>query len=150
MGEPKVGVGVLIFKENYLLLGKRLGSHGSNTWAPPGGHLEFQESFEDCAIREVKEETGLTIVNPEFLAITNDIFAEENKHYVTIFLCAHFPEDQEIKNLIPSKTESWEWCDVNRLPGKLFLPLKNLLAGENKDLFLELTGLKTEPDPYEG
>lgn len=144
MEQPKVGIGVLIFKENFLLLGKRIASHGKDTWAPPGGGLEAGESFEACAIREVKEETGLTITTPEFLAITNDIFADEQKHYVTIFMCVNMPEDQEVKNLIADKTESWEWCDVNRLPKKLFLPLQNLLAGEGKDLFLELTGLKED------
>ncbi len=54
----------------------------------PGGHLEFGESFEHCAIREVLEETGLSI-NPEsvqFLTATNDIMASERKHYVTIFV----------------------------------------------------------------
>jgi len=143
MKQPKVGIGVLIFNGKNILLGKRMASHGSNSWSPPGGHLEFGESFEDCAIREVKEETGLTITTPEFLAITNDIFETEDKHYVTIFLCAHFPEEQTIQNLEPEKTASWEWCDVNKLPANLFLPLQNLLAEEGKELLLELTGVNS-------
>ena len=140
MNDPKIGVGVLIFNGENVLLGKRKSSHGIDTWSAPGGHLEFQESFEDCAIREVKEETDLTIENPEFLAVTNDIFEDEDKHYVTIFMVAHYPEDQPVKNMEPDKTASWEWIDVKKLPSKLFLPLKNLLAGDGKDLLLELTG----------
>ena len=46
---PKVGVGVIVRREGRILLGKRKGSHGENTWAPPGGHLEFMESVEECA-----------------------------------------------------------------------------------------------------
>lgn len=62
---PAVGVGVLIFNDKkQMLLGKRKGSHGAGTWCNPGGHLEFGESFEQCAIREVEEETGLKIVDP--------------------------------------------------------------------------------------
>ena len=72
MTNPRVGIGVLIFKEQKILLGKRIMSHGSGTWSPPGGHLEFRESFEECAIREVNEETGLTIITPEFLAVFCD------------------------------------------------------------------------------
>jgi len=145
MSHPRVGIGVLIFNEQKILLGKRKGSHGADTWSPPGGHLELRESFEDCAIREVQEETGLTISTPEFLAVTNDIFEDDSdKHYVTVFLCAHFPEDQEVKNLEPEKTVAWEWIDVKKLPQKLFLPMKNLLAGEGKDLLLELTGAGEE------
>ena len=65
---------------------KRRGSHGAETWAPPGGHLEFGESFENCAMREVLEETGLKINGLKIAAATNDIFTNENKHYATIFL----------------------------------------------------------------
>ena len=81
--KPSVGLGVLIFNhKNEILLGKRINSHGDSTWGPPGGHLEFGESFEDCAIREVLEETGLKIHSPKFLAITNDIFHNEQKNYL--------------------------------------------------------------------
>ena len=142
MNTPKVGIGVLIFNDQKILLGKRKGSHGADSWSPPGGHLEFGESFEDCAVREVKEETGLALSHPEFLAVTNDIFTEENKHYVTIFMCAHFPEGQEVKNLEPDKTASWEWIDINKLPQRLFLPLQNLIKDDGMEMLLELTGAR--------
>ncbi|EXJ83525.1 hypothetical protein A1O1_07148 [Capronia coronata CBS 617.96] len=61
------------------LLGMRLGSHGADTWALPGGHLEFNETFEECAAREVLEETGL-VLDPEslrFLTATNDLMPLE-------------------------------------------------------------------------
>ncbi len=50
--KPLVGVGVLVFKDNKILMGRRKGSHGAGTWAPPGGHLEFGETPEDCAHNE--------------------------------------------------------------------------------------------------
>jgi 8-oxo-dGTP diphosphatase len=144
MDHPKVGIGVLIFNDQKILLGKRKKGHGAGMWAPPGGHLEFNELFEDCAIREVKEETGVTIEDPEYLAVTNDIFEEENQHYVTIFLCAHFPENQKVSNLEPEKTSAWQWFDLNELPENLFLPLENLIAGDGIDLLLSLTGAGSE------
>lgn len=52
----------------------------------PGGHLEFGESFAECAEREALEETGLEIGNVKLLVATNDII--EGKHYVTIFVTA--------------------------------------------------------------
>lgn len=80
------------------LLGRRLGSHGANTWALPGGHLEFGETFEECAAREVLEETGLEVdaERLEFLTATNDLMPSKQqqdssptrKHYVTIFMTA--------------------------------------------------------------
>jgi 8-oxo-dGTP diphosphatase len=57
---PKVGIGVAVVKKNFILLGKRKGSHGSGDWAFPGGHLEFGETPHECAYRELLEETGLT------------------------------------------------------------------------------------------
>jgi 8-oxo-dGTP diphosphatase len=53
----------------------------------PGGHLEYGESFADCAKREVLEETGLEIGEVKFLVATNDVFGE-GKHYITIFVTA--------------------------------------------------------------
>ncbi|KAI2915344.1 hypothetical protein CBS147343_3044 [Aspergillus niger] len=59
---PRVGVGVFVINhKGQLVLGQRKSSHGAGTWALPGGHLEFNESFEDCAAREVLEETGLNM-----------------------------------------------------------------------------------------
>ncbi len=125
--EPKVGIGVLIFQDAKLLLGKRKSSHGAYTWGPPGGHLEFGESFEACALREVQEETGLLLADLQVTEISNDIFLEENKHYVSIFLRAPYPQGQVLQNLEPHKIESWHWFDLAALPQPLFLPLQNLL-----------------------
>ena len=88
---PRVGVGVFIFDRTRgarFLIGKRKGSHGAGTWALPGGHLEHGESFEQCAMREVEEETGIRLEQPRFLTATNTVFAESGKHYVTIFMIA--------------------------------------------------------------
>ena len=58
----RVGVGIYIFnQEHQVLLGQRKSVHGYGCWCPPGGHLEFGETNEQAAIREVKEETNLDI-----------------------------------------------------------------------------------------
>ncbi len=123
---PKVGVGVCIMKENKVLLGKRKGAHGSGSWSFPGGHLEFNESWEECAARETLEETGIKIKNIRFGTVTNDIFKKENKHYITIFMLAEL-DCGEVKIMEPEKCEKWEWFDWGSLPQPLFVPLQNLL-----------------------
>lgn len=127
--KPRVGLGVIILNNKIeILLGKRIGSHGEATWAPPGGHLEYGESFEAAAMREVFEETGLKITTPAFFAMTNDFFAADDKHYVSVFMMVNYPSNQEITNCEPDKTEEWQWFHINNLPIGLFLPLKQLVA----------------------
>jgi len=125
---PKVGIGVMIIKENKVLLGKRKNSHGEGAWCFPGGHLEFNESWEDCAMREIFEETGLKVKNIRFATTTNDIFEKENKHYITIFMLADY-DFGEVRIMEPEKCEKWDWFEweEDKLPKPLFLPNQNLL-----------------------
>lgn len=128
MSKVGVGVGVLIFNDNGdVLLGQRLNSHGAERWGPPGGHLEFGETFETCAIRETFEETGLTVDSPTFFALTNDLFADEHKHYISVFMRAQYPKHQPIKNQEPHKILDWQWFKLSELPKSVFLPLNNLI-----------------------
>jgi 8-oxo-dGTP diphosphatase len=69
--QPKVGVGVMIVKNGFVLLGKRKGAHGEGEYAFPGGHLEYMESFAQCAQRETREECGIEIENIRFQFVAN-------------------------------------------------------------------------------
>lgn len=74
-----------------------VGNVDAGTWALPGGHLEFCESFEECAGREVLEETGLKIAAASFLTCTNNVFDEPTgkKHYCTVFMRGSVGLDDE-------------------------------------------------------
>jgi len=119
--KPKVGVVVMIFRDGKILIGKRKGSHGEGKWAWPGGHLEYMESFENCAKREVMEETGIEIENIRFLRLLN--FKDyAPKHYVDIALIADW-KSGEPRVCEPEKCEGWEWRDIDNLPEPLFAAL---------------------------
>jgi 8-oxo-dGTP diphosphatase len=125
---PGVGVSVIITKNAKVLLLKRQGSHGDGCWAPPGGHIEFGESLEDCARRETLEETGVEIGKVEFRAITNDVFETEGKHYVTIWVEGQYVAG-EAKINSPRETSAMGWFAWDALPEPHFLPWKNWLEG---------------------
>lgn len=110
---PKIGIGVMIFKDGKVLVSKRKGSHGSGEYAFPGGHLEYKETFEECAIRETKEECGIEIKNVRFLYLTN-LTKYLPKHYVQIGMIADW-ESGEAVVLEQDKTEEWEWFDIDEL-----------------------------------
>jgi len=126
--KPRIGLGVIILKENKILLLKRKCSHGAGRWSFPEGHLKFFETFEECAKRETEKETGLEIKidekNP--IAITNDFFVEENKHYVTIYIAARYHSGKP-KILEPEKCDEMNWFEWSNLPELLFLPIQNLI-----------------------
>ena len=67
--EPLIGLGAttLVFNDkNELLLNLRT---DTNTWGIPGGSMELYETIEETAIRELKEECGITAEKLELVAI---------------------------------------------------------------------------------
>ena len=123
---PFIGVAAIVVKDGMVLLGKRRNAHGEGTWAFPGGHLEHGESIQACIRREVLEECGIEIVNLRKMAFTNDIFAEEAKHYVTLFVRADYSAGQ-LSVREPHKCEEWIWSPWPPEVWPLFLPIRNLL-----------------------
>lgn len=124
--EPKVGVAIIITRNDKVLLVKRKGVHGVGSWSTPGGHLDFGESPEVCAAREAKEEVDLDVVNIRFRAITNDVLESDGKHYISIWM------DGESLSGEPKISADYEvaelgWFEWASLPKPLFLPFENLL-----------------------
>ncbi len=120
------GVGVLLFRDGKLLLGRRLSPHGRGSWSPPGGKTEPGETDEECARRELLEETGLAGAVPRVVAETVDAFPG-GETYHTRFVRMDWVEG-EPQVLEPDACESWEWYVWDRLPSPLFLPMASLVA----------------------
>lgn len=110
-----------------MLLGKRKGSHGAGTWSAPGGKLEFGESIEQCAQRELREETSLELGPIALGPYTNDLFAEIGEQYLTVFVLAPHAVG-EPANMEPHKCEGWAWFPWSALPSPLFAPVQSLVA----------------------
>jgi 8-oxo-dGTP diphosphatase len=123
---PGVGVGVIVTRGREVLLIKRL-HHGAGQWAAPGGYLDRGESFEDCAVRETLEETGVTIADATVRAVANDRHPD-GKHNVTIWLSARFAAgDARVGS--PDEVGDVGWFRWDALPEPLYLSTRNFLAG---------------------
>ena len=115
---PKVGVAVLVERDGKVLLHRRKGEHGKGTWSVAGGHVEYGETPEECAIREVWEEVGIRIRKVAFMGMTNDVFAETGRHYVTIWMHATAMEGDGYARA-ENEVEDVQWFPREALPEPL-------------------------------
>lgn len=116
--KTKIGVGVLVFKDNKILLGKRRWRHGDGEYSFPGGHLEYMQSFENCAKQETLEEAGIKIKNIRFLCLANtNLYLPRHEIYIGVI--AEW-ESGETRSLEDERIVDWGWYDLNNLPKPLF------------------------------
>ncbi len=94
-------------------------------WIGVGGHFEHQESPEDCLLREVKEETGLTLNGYEFRGIVTFNSDDEPSEYMCLYTSRSFEG-----TLIECNEGVLEWvpkenvCNLNLWEGdRVFLDL---------------------------
>ena len=71
----------------YLMLHRVKKSHDVNhgKWIGVGGKFEFQESPEDCLLREVREETGLTLKRWRYRGIVTFLYNDDEAEYMHLF-----------------------------------------------------------------
>jgi ADP-ribose pyrophosphatase YjhB (NUDIX family) len=95
---PLVGVGAIIIEGDRVVLVKRAHPPLQAEWSIPGGVLEVGELVRDAAIREAREETGLTVEPGELLGVYDRVLRDADQrvqyHYVLIdFLCRRVAGD---------------------------------------------------------
>lgn len=137
---PRVGLATWIVHDNKVLMSYRIKPHGGGTWAPPGGHLEMNETWEQCARREAMEETGLAIHDITHFATTNDIFPETGKHYITLHMQAR-SATPNFTNTEPEKYKDFGWYTWESLPQPTFPGISTL----PKPTYLQNSLTQTEP-----
>lgn len=93
MKEPRLTSLCYLEKDGcYLILHRTKKEHDENgdKWIGVGGKFEYGESPEECAVRETREETGLTMLEPQFRGLVTFVSDEWGVEYMHLFTCSKF------------------------------------------------------------
>ncbi len=93
----------------------------------PGGHLEFLERADECLARELLEEMNIVVPthNMKLLALTDDLQAKNNLHYIHITFEVDIKDAKPIVNE-PDACDEWRWFDLDKIPSNIFPPHKKV------------------------
>lgn len=128
---PSVGVGILLVNKEKILIGRRI---DSGMYGLPGGWIEYSENWDECASRELKEETGINLKPENFKHIytLNLINKEKNFHSISCVMYGIMEESEmsALENKEPNKCYGWVWAtlsDIRTMATSLFYPLREFL-----------------------
>lgn len=116
---PYVAVATVLEYDGKVLMGKRKLTFSKGAYSLVGGYLPFGESFEEAAIHEVKEETGLTITKPKLICVTNNVYPTQGHHSITIGMYKKLKSKPELIN--NHEVENWNWYSYDDLPDPIMM-----------------------------
>jgi ADP-ribose pyrophosphatase YjhB (NUDIX family) len=136
---PHVGVGVLLVRDEHLLLVKRKYNPDAGYWSIPGGHLDLGEQVRRAAEREAFEETDFKVKVTKLAGIIDKIMYDDKGkieyHYVLLnYFVEQIKGDENQKPIadddaLEAKFVPFEQLQEYRLTGSLVELLKELKIG---------------------
>jgi len=120
-----VGIGVMVRNEKgEFLLGFRTKNSRNEPgkWTFPGGCLEFGETWENCAVREAKEEAGIEVEPIKIIRVINHILKEEEQHWFNPIIEARIVKGSPAP-VEPHKMSKWQWFSLENMPENITINL---------------------------
>lgn len=137
---PYAACNVLVIKEHearrQVLLSRRLAGYGKGTYVLPGGKQLQDESLEECAARELREETGIRILRSRPVSLHRTRLPDKPQ----VFSVGVWAEEYEGKpeQREPSQNTEWRWYSLDGLPTPLFEPTRIAIAHFNDEKYPNL------------
>jgi 8-oxo-dGTP diphosphatase len=131
--QPRIGVAALLRADDRLLMGLRRGPNGGGSWSVPSGKLERGETPIACAVRELREETGISGVPLRMLGTGAHVATYDGGHatwpdFVTLWAVGSVATCVDARVLEPEKCVTWRWVTREEIPAPLFRCFASLLA----------------------
>jgi 8-oxo-dGTP diphosphatase len=132
-----------IIKNDQILLLKRKKKPYQNYWALPGGKLKMEESLEESAVREAKEETGLDCEFSHLASIVHERVKEDEKYKYAfiLFLAVVNPKSEDIKE---SDEGRLEWFPLKTLQSDKIIPSDYYMIQNHLEGLTKLTSVVME------
>lgn len=123
----------LVYDEEKVLVQEKTGTKYEGGLVFPGGHVEEGESLRDSVIREIREETGLVIKNPQPCGFKDWILEDGTRYIVLLYKTDQF--EGELKS---SREGKVFWLDRNDISSaNLIWNMKELLEIFESDQYSE-------------
>ena len=123
----------LVYDDNRVLVQEKVGTRHEGGLVFPGGHVEDGESLRDSIIREIKEETGLTIYNPQPCGFKDWIQEDGTRYIVLLYKTDKF--EGELKSSDEGRVF---WLDRKDIPtANLIWNMRELLEIFESDKYSE-------------
>lgn len=117
---PAVCVDIILFskKENTILLIERKHPPFQNLWALPGGFVDMDETLEQSALRELKEETGIILNALKQFSAYGDPGRDPRERTVSIVFCQILDSEQAAE--AGDDAAKAKWFSMDTLPSLAF------------------------------
>lgn len=118
---PAVTADVVVItneQEPRVLLIQRGNEPFKGHWAFPGGFMDMDETTEQCAIRELEEETGLKVSEVKQIGAYSKVDRDPRGRTITVAYLARIDEAEEVKG--QDDAAKAEWFPINNLPQLAF------------------------------
>ena len=123
----------LVYDEKKVLVQEKTGTKYEGGLVFPGGHVEEEESLRDSVIRDIREETGLVIKNPQPCGFKDWILEDGTRYIVLLYKTDQF--EGELKN---SREGKVFWLDRNDISSaNLIWNMRELLEIFETDQYSE-------------
>lgn len=114
--KPSITADIFIYDENQnFILIKRKNNPFKDSWALPGGFVDYGESLEHAAIREAKEETSINIHSLEQFKVYSEPSRDPRGHTITLTFLAKGNMDERKADDDAKDINIFSWEDIENI-----------------------------------